>query len=155
VQIALSTGTSASANANVGKRTDFTSTSLMGSGGAWTMTSGGDPIINALDTSYTLSLALSRTAVDQMDVTFTISDSGGVISTHSITDDPNGSGAFGIDPIATQFDQLFFRFSNNTSTADALDFTRINIEYLQVPEPSTFAFLGLGGLALVFLRRRA
>jgi hypothetical protein len=153
VQIALSTGATASTSANVGKRTDQANNSLMGSSGAWTFDSGGADIVNTLDTLYTITLELDRTAVDVMNFTFTISDAGGVISTHSITDDPNGSGAFGTDPIATQFDHLFFRFSKASETADALEFTRFKVEL--VPEPSTFALLGLGGLALAFARRRA
>lgn len=152
VQLALSTGPNASANANVGKRTDQSNTSLMGSSGAWTFDSGGDPIINTLDTLYTITLALDRTAADQMNFTFTISDSGGVISTHSITDDPNGSGAFGTDPIATDFDQLFFRFSNNSSTADAIEFSRFMVEY--IPEPSTLALAGLAAIGLFAGHRR-
>ncbi len=152
VQVALSTGATSSANANVGKRTDLLNNSLMGSSGAWTFDSGGDPIVNSLDTLYTMVLELDRTAADQVNVTFSISDAGGLISTHTITDDPNGSGAFGTDPVATQFDHLFFRFSNNTSTADDLDFSRIAVEY--IPEPSAVVMLGFGGLMLVGRRRR-
>ena len=155
VQLALSTGASASTDANVGKRTDQSNSSLMGSSGAWTFTHSGDPIVNTLDTVYTLSLELNRLAADQMQVSFSISDAGGVISTHTILDDPNGTGEFGTGPIATDFDQLFFRFSNNTQTADALDFSRFKIEYFAVPEPTSLALLGLGGLALAFARRRA
>ena len=153
VQIALSTGASASATPNVGKRTDQANSSLMGSSGAWTFTSGGNPIVNTLDTVYTMTLALDRTAADQMDFAFTLSDSGGVISTYSITDDPNGSATFGTGSIATDFDQLFFRFSNNTSTADAIDFSEFKIEYFPVPEPSTIALAGLMVLGLLGYRR--
>jgi len=152
VQIALSTGATSSANANVGKRTDLANNSLMGSSGAWTFESGGDPIVNSLDALYTMVLELDRTAVDQMMVTFSISDAGGLISTHTITDDPNGSGAFGTDPIATQFDHLFFRFSNNTTTADELDFSRFAVEY--IPEPSGALMLGLAGMLMLGRRGR-
>lgn len=152
VQLALSLGTTTSANASVGKRTDQTNTSLMGSGGAWTLTSGGNPIVNTLDTLYTLTLSLDRLAVDQMQVSFAISDSGGVISTHTILDDPNGAAAFGTNSIATSFDQLFFRFSNNTTTADVIDISRIKVEV--IPEPATLSFLGLSGLVLFMARRR-
>lgn len=151
VQIALSTGATTSANANVGKRTDQANSSLMGSSGAFTFSSGGDPVIVSLDTLYTVTLTLDRIASDQMNFTFAIADAGGVISTHSITDDPNGSAAFGTGPIATEFEQIFFRWSNNTETADAFEFSRLKVEI--VPEPTTFALLGLGGLALLIRRR--
>lgn len=151
VQIALSTGASASANANVGKRTDQSNSSLMGSSGAWTFQNGGDPIVNSLDTLYTMTFTLNRVAVDQMNLTFSIADSGGVISTYSVTDDPNGSGTLGTGPLATSFDQLFFRFSNNTSTADAIEFSRFKVEL--VPEPTTLSVAGLMALCLIGYRR--
>lgn len=151
VQIALSTGVSASTSANVGKRTDQSNSSLMGSSGAWTFQNGGDPIVNSLDTLYTMTFTLDRVAVDQMDLTFSIADAGGVISTHTVSDDPNGSATLGTGPLATDFDQLFFRFSNNTSTADAIEFSRFKIEL--VPEPTTFAFAGLMALGLIGFRR--
>ncbi len=132
VQLALSTGVSATDNANVGKRTDLANSSLMGSSGAWTFSSDGDDIVNTLDVLHTITLALTRTAEDQMEFAFTIADPDGVISTHTIVDDPNGSGEFGTDPIATTFDQLFFRFSNNTSTADALEFSRFRVEHVSM-----------------------
>ncbi|QDU89776.1 hypothetical protein Pla175_31710 [Pirellulimonas nuda] len=157
VQIALTTGATASNNASVGKRTDQANSSLLGSSGAYTSTSGGAQIVNVLDTQYTMTLALTRSAADVMDVAFSIADAGGVISTHSITDDPNGVAAFGTGPIATKFEQLFFRFSNNTTTADVIDFGRFKIEHVQgqaVPEPASLALLGLCGAAAVAVRRR-
>lgn len=154
VQLALSSGPGSN-NANVGKRTDLANTSLMGSSGAWTFDSGGNDFANVLDTLYTATLSLNRTAVDEMQVTFAISDAGGEISTHTIVDNPNGAGDFGTDPIATDFDHLFFRFSNNTQTADVIDFSRLSVEYLAIPEPATLSLLGLGGLALFLRRRRA
>jgi hypothetical protein len=127
----------------------------MGSGGAWTFDNGGDPIVNTLDSAYTMTLALNRTAIDEMMVTFSISDANGLISTHTITDAPNGAAEFGTGAIATEFDQLFFRFSNNTTTADALEFTQLRVEFIPVPEPSMFALAGLGLLGLLLGRRRS
>ncbi len=121
VQIALSTGATQSAKPNVGKRTDLTQTSLMGSGTPWTFTSGGRPIINVLDTRYTLTLKLERIADDQMQVTFAIADAGGVFSTHSMLD---SSGIY------TDFEQLFFRFNTADTASDIIDFHRFRVEYI-------------------------
>lgn len=131
VQIALSRGPTKKAKPNVGKRTDLTYTSLMGSVNAWTFSGGGDPVITVLDTRYTLTLMLDRIAEDQMQVTFTMADADGVITSHTILDDPSVTGEFGSGPIATDFDQLFLRFSTADSTADSLEFYRFAIEYIQ------------------------
>ncbi len=131
VQMALSKGPRKSATPSVGKRTDLTYTSLMGSVNAWTFSDGGDPITNVIDTRYTLTLTLDRITENQMQATFTIADADGVISSHTILDDPLGTGEFGSGPIATDFDQLFFRFSSADSTADSLEFRRFTIEYIQ------------------------
>ncbi len=144
VQIALSTGATASTNANVGKRTDLSNASLMGSGSAWTFTKAGADITNVLDTMYTLTLELDYVSASQMDVIFSIADAGGVISTHTYTDDGAVSGTLadgtpGVIPIATQFDHLFFRFSQANGTADVLDFHRLKIEHIFSEESATWA----------------
>jgi hypothetical protein len=142
VMMALSTGATKSATPSVGKHTGFAGTSLMGTTGDWTMTSGGNKIVNTLDTLYTLTLTLDYVAADQMDVVFAMANAGGVISTHTYTDTTD---------IATSFDHLFFRFSNNTQTADVLDFHELKVEY--IPEPATLGLLGLGSLAAIRRRR--
>lgn len=125
----------------VGKRTDQTSTSLLGSGSAYNWgSSGGTASGVALDTVYTMVLTLDYQAADLMQVTFTFTDGGSLNVGASLTD--NGLGG---DPVWTKFDQLFFRFSNTTNTADVIDFRSIKIEHV-VPEPATLALLGLGGL---------
>lgn len=143
VHFPLSSGSSSS-NASIGKRITGLSTSLLGSGSAYPgITSGGDKFTVTLDTLYTITLALDRIAADQMQVTFTIADADGVISTNSILDDGT-FGGYNV-PVYTQFDQLFFRFSKAEGTADVLDFSSIKIEHV-VPEPATMILLGLGGL---------
>jgi hypothetical protein len=143
VQFPLSSGLTTSASASVGKRIAGLNTSLLGSNNAYPgQTSGGSPVVAAVDTLYTLMLVLDRVAADQMQVTYAIANAAGVIATHSILDD----GTFGGNavPIYTQFDQLAFRFSSASGTADVLDFHSIRIDY--IPEPATMALLGLGGL---------
>lgn len=148
VHFPLSTGPTNS-NASVGKRIAGLSTSLLGSGSAYpAIASGGDKFSVTLGTMYTLSLVLDYQAADQMQVSFSIADSGGVLSTNSIID----GGTFGgyDKGIYTQFDQLFFRFSSASGTADVLDFASIKVEL--IPEPATMVLLGLG--SLLSLRKR-
>jgi len=145
---ALSSGSSA--NASVGKRIAGLTTSLLGSGSAYPgIASGGDKFTVTLDTLYTVTLALDYQAANQMEVTFSIADATGVISTTSIIDD----GTFGgyDTGVYTNFDQLFFRFSKAEGTADVIDFNSIKVEY--IPEPATMALLGLGALASLRKRR--
>ncbi len=152
VHFPLSSGPS-SANSSVGKRVPDLTSSLLGSGSAYPgLSSGGDKFTVTLDTLYTLTLALDYQAVDQMLVTFSIADALGVISTNSIVDD----GTFGGHDmgIYTQFDQLFFRFSEAAGTADVLDFHSIKVEHI-IPEPASIALLGVGAIAVLKRRSRA
>jgi len=144
VHFPLSSGPTSISNSSVGKRIPDLHTSLLGSGSAYPgITSGGAKITATLDTLYTLTFKLDYQAANAMVVTFTLSDASGVLSTNSITDD----GTFGgyNMGIYTKFDQLFFRFSSATATADVIDFHSIKVEHV-VPEPATLALLGLGGL---------
>lgn len=147
VQFSLSTTDTAGAIA-VGKRTSTTTTSLLGSAGAYSWgTSSGKATNLTLDTLYTMTLVLDYQTADLMVVTFTFSEGDNVIATNSLVDDGLGG-----KPVYTQFDQLFFRMSSNVGTADVLDYSRFMIEHV-VPEPATMVLLGLGGL-LTTLRRR-
>jgi len=133
VHFPLSSGPGAS-NASVGKRIAGLTTSLLGSGSAYPgISSGGAPIIASLDTPYTLTFELERLAADQMQVTFTMADAQGVLSTQSILD----NGSFGGHDVGiyTEFDHLFFRFSQASGTADVLDFHRIQVEHIAGQEP--------------------
>ncbi|MBN1818952.1 MAG: PEP-CTERM sorting domain-containing protein [Sedimentisphaerales bacterium] len=146
VRLALSSG--AGDNPQVGKRIDQANNSLLGSSGAYQWDSGGTDIANMTDgASYIASLVLDRMAADQMLVTFTLTDdAGGVLTTHSLAD----YDGLGDDPIWTQFDHLFFRFSSASGTADVIDFQNFMVEV--VPEPATLGLLAFGGL--LALRRR-
>ncbi len=148
VRVTLSSG--AGDNPQVGKRVDQTNTSLLGSSSAYSWDSGGVDVQNMSDGAlYTATLELDRTAIDAMLVTFTLSDAaGGVITTHSLSD----SAGLGGDPIWTEFDHLFFRFSKAEGTADVIDFQGFKVEV--IPEPATLLLLGLGGLFAARRKRR-
>lgn len=138
-------------SAQVGKRTGVGS--LLGSTGLYTLSSGGTPIVNTLDTKYTLTLELERAATSVMNVSFSIADAGGIISSHSVIDDPTGAAALGAAPISTKFEQLFFRFSTAATTSNIVDINRIKVEHVAaIPEPATAAIALVGAAAL--LRRR-
>ncbi|MEJ5259924.1 MAG: PEP-CTERM sorting domain-containing protein [Anaerohalosphaeraceae bacterium] len=145
VQFSLSSGTASTIQ--VGKRTDFTVTSLLGTSGAYqwgTGTGGASNLV--LDRVYTMTFVLDYQAADLMQVDFTFMDDYGFSTSASLTD--NGLGG---KPIYTNFDFLLFRFSAASGTADIIDIRSIKIEY--IPEPATLALLGIGGL-LAFRRKR-
>lgn len=152
IRVTLSSG--AGDNPQVGKRVDMTNTSLLGSSGAYSWDSGGDDVEYMVDdTLYTAQMVLDYVAANQMVVTWTLSDAGGILTQHSLTDD----GTNHIDPVTlnptpiyTDFDHLFFRFSSAAGTADVIDFQNFKVEL--IPEPATMILLGLGGL--VSLRKR-
>jgi hypothetical protein len=150
VFLPLSNGVgSVSDNPEVGKHTGFSGTSLMGSSGDWTkddLTSG--DVIATSGEMHTITFELDYVSASQMDLIFTISDTGGMLSTLTISDD--GS-TLGTDPINTQFDHLFFRFSKAAETADVLDFHELKVEL--IPEPATMLLLGLGGLIAIRRKR--
>lgn len=140
-------GAATAPTAQVGKRTDQTNTSLLGSSGAYTWgSSGGVASGLSLDTVYTMTLTLDYQAAGLMQVDFNFTDGAAINVAASLTD--NGLGG---DPVWTNFDQLFFRFSSATSTANVIDFHSFTIEHV-VPEPATMLLLGLG--SLISLKRR-
>ncbi len=144
VQLALSDGVTASDNPYIGKRTDLTNSSLLGSSGAytWVNDSAGANIVATSGALVTMEFILDRVGADEMLATFTISQGGSVLSTLQMTD---ASGIY------TDFDQLFFRLSKAEGSADVLDFHELKVEL--VPEPATMLLLGLGGLVAVRRKR--
>ncbi len=109
----------------VGKRTNVSGTDgLLSSTGTYTWNTGSGQAANlSVNTQYTLKLVLKRTAEEEMKVTFTFLQGGTEIATSTLTD-----GGLGSLPIYTSFDQLFFRLSSYTGTADVVDYNSIKIE---------------------------
>jgi len=154
-------GTSSGTNPlQIGKRTASNS-SLMGSSGAYTFApTGGTAFSLAANTSYTVQLLLDVVSATQLDVTASVLQGNTVLSTLTVTDAGStfgGNAVVGALPgnngIYTNFDQLFFRNSDN-SQATQLSFTNWRVEHV-VPEPTSWALFTLGGVAFVVVRRRS
>jgi hypothetical protein len=142
----------------------FINSSLLGSGGAFVFSGGGGaPINQSLDTEYTLTYEIHRVTSTQNDITVSLADGTGVLSTHSVSDTGAMFGANasagsipGSNGTYTKFEHLFFRYSTNTQVADRLEFKRIKVQHFQVPEPSTLFFGVVSAVgAVLFARRRA
>lgn len=137
---------------DLGKRTNLTNTSLLGSSGAYTKNSGGAPVDMNVNTQYTYTMDITRVSDTQTDVTMSISDAGGVLSTHTVTD--NGTD-LGTTAAYREFDFIHIRWSNEFETATVFDIERILVTGpALIPEPAT-ALLGmLGMVSLTMVRRR-
>lgn len=141
VQFSLSSG--AASTILVGKRTNFTVTSLLGTTAAYTWGTGTGGASNlVLDRVYTMTLVLDYQSASLMQVDFTFTDAFGFSTASSLTDNGLGGG-----PIYTNFDFLLFRFSAASGTADIIDIQSVKIEY--IPEPATLALLAIGGLLTI------
>lgn len=155
IQIPFTAGPSAASPFQIFKRVNV-NTSLLGSGGAMSSSpSGGTAVTQSLDTPYSLQFVIDRVSANQVNLTATLSDANGVLSTHTVSDDGStfaSGGLPGSGDVYTTFDHLFIRTSNNTSTADQIDYTRINVAV--VPEPATLLLAGVAALAALGARRR-
>jgi hypothetical protein len=126
VQVLVAGGEYASAKPfDLGKRTNLESRSLLGTSGDYSKVSGGEPVALEADKEYTVTLEIHRVAERQVDLTATYYQGDEVLSTWTVTDDGN---YLGTEPIYDQFDLLFIRISDNTTTADKFDFTNFKVE---------------------------
>jgi hypothetical protein len=108
-------------------------------------------------------MEIHRTSATKSNVTVSLSDSSGVLSTQTVVDDGD-AGLFGANSSAgsiggstspyTTFEHLFFRYSTNTQVADRLEFKRIKVQHFQVPEPSTLLIGAVSVIAAVLFARR-
>ena len=136
------------------ERRNVASGDILGTSGNWAAvgTTGATSGNHGFDdgTSYTLTMQLTRTLADALDIQATMT--GGTL---------NNSGTESVSftdttPSGFTYDNFVVRPSGAASTAAQFDTTLFKAEYASipsVPEPAGLAAVGLGGLA--FLRRRA
>jgi hypothetical protein len=115
---------------DLGKRTNLTSRSLLGTSGDYTKQSGGRPVTMQLDQEYRVVLEIKKVSETQLDLTASLLRGEEELSTSTISD--NGS-ALGTSSIADRFDFLFLRISDGATTADQIDFTSFKVELLSAP----------------------
>ena len=131
---------------------NIASGNLLSSSGNWAAlgttgaTSGNDGYDNGAQ--YTLTMDFTRTLADELAITARMSgiglDNDGLAEVQFTDTTPHG-GSF-------TFDTFALRPSSALITAGTFDTSLFKVEHI-VPEPTSLALLGLGGLAL--LRRRA
>jgi hypothetical protein len=117
-----------------------------------TVGSGGVPYTISGDKTYTGVYSVARTASSILELSGSLSDSSGVLSSFTTTD---------ASPSATTFDMLGFHaitnaFGNNTTAGDpnnGINFSNITIDVSPIPEPGT-ALLATGFACLALRRRR-
>jgi hypothetical protein len=141
---------------DAGKRTDLGNSSLLGSSGAYTKTSGGDPIVYALNNEYTFVQEITRVSSALTTYTTSIFDktAGGTLLS-SLTVNDNGSD-LGTDPAYNRFSFVGFRNSTAEESAAVFDFTNFTVTGPgEIPEPTTL-LLGsvLASLTLIGRRRK-
>ena len=124
---------------------------LLGTSGNWTSVGNGATSGNpgyASGTQYTYVMTLTRNAGNGLDIVSTMT--GGNL---------NGTGSATVswtDTTAAQgfsFDMFDIRPTSEATTATTFDTSLFQIEFTQVPEPSSAALAGLGVLGLALWRR--
>ena len=133
---------------NIIKSTDGTGTPHpFSSGSATVLGDLPDPAVTPVaDTSLDFTLTLTR-AGSAVDLFASITDGG----TYSTSDTLTGLSAV---PGSLSYDSVAFLMGGSFADPGTATFSNIDVTYTAVPEPSSAALLGLGGLALVFRRRK-
>ncbi len=116
------------------------------------LTGGGNSYVFAPNTSYTGTYSITKTA-SGIDLTGSLSDSSGVLSTFTSSDSTPSTSTF--DLLGFHVNASIFGSSNTVNTANnGIDFSNIKIEVTSVPEPTTLLLFGVGAAFLGWARRR-
>jgi hypothetical protein len=102
----------------------------------------------ASGTTYTYTMTFTRTAAGELQVDASMV--GGSLNN-------SGSASLSVfdpSPNGFTFDTFALRPSGATTTAELFDTSLFRVDFNPVPEPASLAFVGLGSMALVLLRRR-
>lgn len=122
----------------LGTTTGFTQFSPTGPDGVYVFTA---------NTTYTGSITITRTSATELELTGTLD-----ATSHTVTD-VFDSASFGM--LAFWANSNIFGSSSAANTPDnGIDFPNVRIEFFAVPEPASFALLGLAGLAWGISRKQ-
>ena len=97
------------------------------------------------NTTYTLTMMITRNASSNLDITASVVGGSLNLSASALNVAPN-NGSY-------KFDTFGIRPSSAATTADTFDTTLFKVEKL-VPEPTSIVLMGLGSLALLMARRK-
>ncbi|HMP08091.1 MAG TPA: hypothetical protein PJ982_17220 [Lacipirellulaceae bacterium] len=148
----LSAGPTTTQQFQINKRVTTTG-NLMGSGANHVAApSGGGELTFSLDTLYTLTLEVHKVSATQSDVTIQLLNGATVLASQTVSDNGTDLGA---GAPYDNFDMMAFRFSAASATADVLEFRRLQVELIPIPEPTSCGLALFSALALAAARRRA
>jgi hypothetical protein len=131
VQVLITGGEYSSTNPfDLGKRTNLSGPSLLGTSGDYTKMSGGTALTLKLDTEYRLAFEIAKISEKQIDLTVSLYQGDEQLSTFTLSDDGSW---LGTTPIYDKFDQLFIRIADNVTTADQIDFMNFKVVLDSIP----------------------